>query len=570
MGSPPPPSQNGTIDVRPSDLHRVSGGFASQQPMYNQAAKGLVAALKEHPDAGGYGTAAQSFASAYVKVGNRFLEVWAKSVVSMGGAAVGFTTTANNYSKAEAAADPSGQKQPVVQPAPQVIDKAPEYGSVPDLKWGDDDGGDGWLRSILEWIPEVLRDLFRPVLKHAFRWGKVADVYPYPQQHYLNNLSKAWRDMTIALSMTESSLTGQVSSITQQSVSEWHDAMRQFCSSLWGTTAWGKSTAGYEWKHDSASSSAGATHPVMTVLFDTATKVSDLLYEFAEAAADLNGKVRDIYMDAVREAVGKINLSDGVGADDVKEGVKSAGRFIKGLVTGAAELSLKITLNIDTAAINSVVEAYNTRVNAMVPKLDALMEPLNEAHRSAPTFQAEEARAQSFGARALNDFKPVHKYTIDGDEKNHFFPIDLAGQEGIAGSHPIDKHVGKTDEQLAQRLRDQQTVRADGTVAPRAISTFADHASAQRLTQAVLDDVNNAVLIERWIARQEANYNPNSKPSYELDFPNEVTGRSTSRADYDAHGLQAPAHDVHGVKVTLKYVQGLDPPFIVLTSMPEA
>ncbi|MFE3017191.1 RNase A-like domain-containing protein [Streptomyces sp. NPDC059256] len=123
---------------------------------------------------------------------------------------------------------------------------------------------------------------------------------------------------------------------------------------------------------------------------------------------------------------------------------------------------------------------------------------------------------------------------------------------------------------MAQRLRDQQTVRADRTIAPRAISTFADYASAQRLTQAVLDDVDNAVLIERWIARQEANYNPNSKSSCELHFPNEVTGRSTSRAEYDAHGLQAPARDVHGVKVTLKYVQGMEPPFIVLTSMPEA
>ncbi|WP_329021639.1 RNase A-like domain-containing protein [Streptomyces sp. NBC_00690] len=102
------------------------------------------------------------------------------------------------------------------------------------------------------------------------------------------------------------------------------------------------------------------------------------------------------------------------------------------------------------------------------------------------------------------------------------------------------------------------------------ISTSADCASAQRLTQTVLGDVDNAFLIERWIARQEANYNPNSKPSCELRFPNEVTGRSTSRADYDAHGLQAPARDVYGVKVALKYVQGMDPPFVVLNSMPEA
>ncbi|MCP3818853.1 hypothetical protein NLX86_12255 [Streptomyces sp. A3M-1-3] len=188
MGTPvQPPSQNGTIDVKPSDLHRVSGGVAGQQSFLDRGAKELMKALGEYPDAGGYGTAPQAFSKAYMKVGSRFLEVWAKSVVSVGGAAVGFTTTANNYAKAEAAAHPTGKQQAVTQPLPAVIDQAPNYGSVPDLKWGDDDGGDGFIRSLLEWVPEPVRDVLRPVVKHAFRMGKVADVYPYPQQHYLND-----------------------------------------------------------------------------------------------------------------------------------------------------------------------------------------------------------------------------------------------------------------------------------------------------------------------------------------------------------------------------------------------
>ncbi|MFD1273459.1 hypothetical protein ACFQ51_22200 [Streptomyces kaempferi] len=71
-----------------------------------------MTALEKYPDAGGYGTAAQAFATAYVEVGNRYLEVWARSVVSVGGAAVGFATTANNYSRAEAANDASGKTPP--------------------------------------------------------------------------------------------------------------------------------------------------------------------------------------------------------------------------------------------------------------------------------------------------------------------------------------------------------------------------------------------------------------------------------------------------------------------------
>ncbi|OCC09240.1 hypothetical protein [Streptomyces sp. PTY087I2] len=237
--SPQAPGQNGTIDVKPADLFRVSSGVAMQQTPMDRGAKDLLDKLRQYPDAGGYGTAPQAFAASYVKVGNRFLEVWARSVVSIGGAAVGFTSTANNYAKAEAANDPTGRTKAVTQPAPSVIEKVPDYGSVPNLKWGDDDGGDGWIRSLLEWVPEPIREVLRPVVKHAFRMGKVAEVYPYPHQHHLNSLSKAWMAMTMTLSMTESALTGNVSSITQQSNSEWHDAMRRFCSSLWGTTAWG-------------------------------------------------------------------------------------------------------------------------------------------------------------------------------------------------------------------------------------------------------------------------------------------------------------------------------------------
>ncbi|MFE3496412.1 RNase A-like domain-containing protein [Streptomyces sp. NPDC059175] len=568
---PPPPSQGGgTIDVKPSTLHQVAGGFAGQQTPYDKAAKTLLTKLKEYPDAGGYGTASQAFAASYLKVGNRFLEVWARSVASIGGAAVGFAVTANNYSRAEAANDASGKTKAQTQPPPVVIDKVPDYGSVPDLKWGDDDGGDDFIRSLLEWVPDLLWDVIRPLLEHAFRWGKVAEVYPFPQQHYLNSLSQAWADTTISLSMTESGLTGLVSSITQQSNSEWYDAMRAFCSSLWGTTAWGGSTANYEWKHDS-SANRTASHPVMTVLFDTAKKVSDLLRDFAEAAVDLNGKVWDIYMKAVRQAVGNVDLSDGVDLKDLKEGAKGVGRFLKGLAKGGAELSAEITLSIDTAALNAVVEEYNRRVNALVPQLDRLSSALEEAHRSAPTYAAEEARAEAFGARALNDFKNEHRYTTDDDEKNHFYAVDLANAEGLYGGHSVDKHVGKTDEQLAQRLRDQQVVRPDGSVRPEAASSFKDLASAQRLTQSTLDDIGNAEKIERWLDRLERQPVANERSTLTLDKTYaDVTGRTVTRDSYDRDGLRASGSDTHGVNVALRYKRGLVPPFIVLTSMPTA
>ncbi len=563
MSTPPPP-QGGTIDVKPSTLFRVSGDFANEQTDLHKAANKLLDDLGEYQDAGGFGTSAQAFSTEYMAIGNRFLEVWARTVVSVGGAAVGFTLTANNYAKADAASHPSGTKTPVTKPLPHVIQTPPAYRKITDLKWGDDDGGDGiWARA-LEWVPDILMDAIRAAIKHAYRMGRVPDVYPFPNQHNLNTLSGNWGAINRSLFIFESDLVRYMSGITNQTNSEWHDAMRQFCSSLWGTTAWGKSTAGVEWKHDSASSPAGASHPILTVLSDTSKKISDLLREFGEAAVELNHDVYEEFLKAIKKAVLDFDMKDGFDAKDVKG-------LVKGLVKGAASVGLNVPLKIDTARMNAIVNTYERTVDALTAQFKDMKPALDEAFMSAPTFKAEEARAQSFGARALHDFKPEHTYTVPNEDRNnHFFPIDLAGQEGIAGSHPVDKHVGKTDEQLAQRLRDQVTVRPDGVVAPRAISTFSDHDSAQRLTQAVLDDVGNAEKIERWIERQENNPNPNSKPSYNLSF-NEATGRSLSRADYDADGFNAQAKDVHNVKVTLKYIgNNQDPPFIVLTSMPEA
>jgi hypothetical protein len=563
MGTPVP-GQTGVIDVKPSTLHPVAGGFAGQQTMFNRAAKDLLTELEKYPDAGGYGTAAQDFAKAYVEVGNLFLDVWAASVASIGGVAVGFATTANNYAKAEAANDASGKTKAQIQPPPQVIENPPGYGSVPDLKWGDDDGGDDFIRSLLECIPDVVWHIIRPLLEHAFRWGKVADVYPFPQQHYLNSLSKSWRGMTLSLSVTESSLTGLVSGITQQSNSEWYDAMRSFCSSLWGTTAWGKNNGAYKWKHDKASSQT-ATHPVMSVLFDTARKVSDLLYEFAEAAVDLNGKVWDIYMEAVRVAVGKIDLSDGLGMDDVKEGAKTVGRFFKGLASGAAELSVEITLNLDTAALNAVVATYNTRVNGIVPQIRQLKGDLEEAKLSAPTYLAEEARAEAFGARALNDFKKEHQWTVPDDAAgNHKYPLDLANQEYIGNSHGVDKHVGKTDGQLAQRLRDQSNIPA--------ASTFKSMTDAQKYTQLCIDK-NNAA-IEAYL-NSGPPYNPPNRTFTYHDPNGPVTGSSISKADYQ-QALQnhqsPPVAESHGVQIRVKPDPDpntkLDPPFTLITSTP--
>ncbi|MEV5362310.1 RNase A-like domain-containing protein [Streptomyces cellulosae] len=315
----------------------------------------------------------------------------------------------------------------------------------------------------------------------------------------------------------------------------------------------------------------------MTVLFDMARKVGDLLYEFAEAAVYLNGEVWDLYLEAVREAIPKIEVSlkDGVGMDDVKGLVKGLG---KSIAKGASQLGQGIVLNMDTAKLNAIVTEYNRRVDALVPKLDALMGPLDEAHRSAPKFEAQEARAEAFGARALNDFKDGHPWTDPEDTKKGVYRVDLASSEWLENGHTLDKHVGKTPEQLAQRLRDQGDPPTGSWVHGRpsigGASTFTDLKSAQRYTQCNIDA--HAAEIKAWLDGP-----PDAANMYKKlvgPGPNgEVTGIGVRKQPYDPSdpmtgfkegGMNVKSLEMQKIDTRLKYDPNLDPPFVVVTSMP--
>lgn len=555
-------AQGSGFDVKPSELNSVAGNVALQQSVIHKAANDLIYDLVEFMDCGGYGPTAQMVSSTYVKVGNRFLDVWAKTVTGVGGVAVGFVVTANNYSQAEASSHPSKNHQPVLFPLPKVIDSPPRYQRIPDPRWGDmDDYSSGLTSWILEGIPDWAMDIIRGLLDNVYRWGKAGDILPLPDYQQLDKIALAWLKPGFAITQAGSALTGSITSVSDPNNGEWQSAMRQFTSSLWGTTAWGTSTSGYEWKHDTAAGQGTGSHPVMAVLWDTTQEVSKTMRAYAEAGEKMGREVARVYRKAVWDALPR--LEDGLDLDDVKK----IGRSLLGM---GRDLGIGITLEIDTDALNRAVSVYEGELLGLVSYLNKLLPPLDEAYRSAPTFQAEEARAQAFGARSLNDFKPEHRYTVAGqDPDNMFYPLDLANQEGLHGSHPIDKHVGLTDDQLRQRLRDQPG-------APAA-SSFKDLASAQKYTQAALEDIDNADRIARWIdsveekKRTRPNYDPNRSeiPPVYLQF-NEPVGQSVSRSDYDADGMSARSTEQRWVQVRLIYKEGLEPPFIVLTAMPHS
>ncbi|MFD7897159.1 RNase A-like domain-containing protein [Streptomyces sp. NPDC059743] len=576
------PGGNGTIDVKPSDLWSVSGRVAAQQDFLVRGANKLLEELGKYPDAGGAGTEAQKFAQAYKKIGNRWLEVWGRSVLSVGGVAVGFTETANAYTRADAAAHPKPGKTAEQRPRPAVIDKAPNFDSIPDIKWGDDDGGDDFLRGLMEGIPEIVRDILQPLCKNVFRVGRVADVYPFPQQHYLNSLCHSWMNVSIVVTMGADQLIQAVGAITNHQQADWEAAMRTFCSALWGGTAWGRQRHGYQWAQTAGSGQGTprvptGSQPVMAVLKDTADDIATVLREYAEAAVDLNRDVADELQRAMWKAAKEI-LEDLAKPKDPKS-VLGAVTSVIGKGAGLIlSFDVKTVLNIDTGRLNGIVDKYTGILEGLTTRMEALKEPLDEAYLSAPKFEAGVARAHGFGARALEEFKDSQVWLKVDSNGN--YDLNLAANEYMENGHTLDKHVGKTDEQLAQRLRDQQSngptqAWPHGKPIPSSSSAFPNYQRAEGLTEYNLN--KNKASIEAWIKGPPPPPDGEVQSFYATAPNGETSGRSVSKqptdpndplSGYKQGGLNAKAYDVTGIDTRLKYDSSRTPPFTVMTSMP--
>ncbi|MFI8824362.1 RNase A-like domain-containing protein [Streptomyces sp. NPDC053431] len=580
--TPASPGGSGTIDVKPSDLWTVSGRVATQQDFLMRGARTLLDELGKYPDAGGAGTEARKFAQAYKKIGDRWLEVWGRSVLSVGGVAVGFTETANAYTRADVAAHPQPGKTAEQRPLPTVVDKTPKFDAVPDIKWGDDDGGDDLLRGLMEGIPEIVRDVLQPLCKHVFRVGKVADVHPFPQQHYLNSLCHSWMNVSIVATTVADQLTQAVGTITNHQQADWEAAMRTFCSALWGGTAWGQQRHGYQWAQ-TANSGPGTprvptgSEPVLAVLKDTADNIATILREYAEAAVDLNRDVSDELHRAMWKAAKEI-IDDMAKPKDPKSILTSVTSAIGKGAGLLLSFDVKTVLNIDTAKLNRIVDTYTGILSGLTTRMEALKGPLDEAYLSAPRFEAGVARAHGFGARALEEFKDS-KVWLKVDSNGNY-DLNLAANEYMADGHTLDKHVGKTDEQLAQRLRDQQSngpTQAWPYGKPKigSSSAFPNYQRAEELTEYNLNQ--NKAAIEAWIKGP-----PPPEEGKVRDFhstaPNgETSGRSVSKQPVDPNdplsgykegGLKAKGYDVNGIDTRIRYDSSRNPPFTVMTSMP--
>ncbi|MFF3329162.1 RNase A-like domain-containing protein [Streptomyces sp. NPDC002888] len=562
-----PPDAGSGFDVQPPHLFYSAAVMRDGQFDYDKGATKLVDALGEFSQSAGTGWGPDAFAAAYMKIAEKFIKVWSASVLSVGGVAVGLSTTANTYQQADWHARGMVGPPPRRSP-PAVIDKRPDYGKLNDIKWtGTGEDADSWaLSGALGEIPDFLADVIRPAIEYGLNLGKTHEITPGAREDDLKGMATAWRDASSTALKAGDNFTSAIDYITDpQGNNEWQSAMKSFCQSIWGTTAWGKSRnaegniaqahqGGRSWK--TANVPPSQRRPILEVLHHTADTLQKTCDDLAQAANTCRETTTNLAKQAAKGMVQ--DLTTGL---DALELLQLAGTAMFG------KLVMTFREHMNREAADKAVEIYQQKFSDAATTLLALEWELDEALRSAPTFLAEEARAEAFAGRSLNEFKKEHKLPPGTAPVPYKYTLDLAMAEDLGGGHTIDKHVGKTDAQLLQRLRDQ----ANGAGVPTipAASSFPDLPSAQKYTQECIR--RNTGNIDTWLATGPPPQPPSkifevgSVGGNGLPGVNQVTGRTSVVSG----GQAGPVTDAYGVQTRLKYDASLDPPFVVVTSMPK-
>ncbi|MFG3041269.1 RNase A-like domain-containing protein [Streptomyces sp. NPDC048330] len=563
----------GGFDVQPLHLYQVSTALSVEQHSFHRALVQFLDVHAGYSRVGGSGTVTAEFATQYAAVVALLMEAHGKAVVAVGGAAVGFTTTADNFRQADAATHPLSPPF-APHPPPQVISAPPAYSAPPPFGVRDGNAVDEFADVFDD--GDIPGSLMRTVIEEALGAGRALEILPLPNYLKVNQLSQAWLPYQTGIGIIQGQLTATIDVITDHSNGDWHGAMLQFVSSVWGTTAWGTNTAGYEWGHKPPTG-AGTSLPVFGVLSTTAQILAQAIRTYAEAAEKVRTELRGILHKAIKDALALLEVTD------LKDFI---GNFVERLKKLWKGLGAAVLLSIDRDAVNAAVDTYETTLRTQTQKVKSLLEPLQEASRAVPTFQSESARAEAFGARSLFEFdRSIVPLNEQSRDPNARFGIDLASMEWErndfqppppealrAGkeAHTIDKHIGLTPEQLMHRLRDQGGADA---------STFRDLRSAQQYVQTGVNDPARKTELETWMRNQErkvadGTFKPGSVKAW--DFP--VTdangqpvavGSSVSQSDFAASGYSARPKDVHTVHVVLAYSPE-SKSFYVLTAYPKA
>ncbi|WP_019354900.1 RNase A-like domain-containing protein [Streptomyces sp. AA1529] len=567
---PAPPDDSGGFDIKPSHVYYVSSLVRDEQFALHKALNTMVEDAHCR-QAAGKGSGPDDFAEAYAKVAAKFLAVWSRSIQSVGGVSLGLTETANNYCAAEWFS--RGMYGPPPRQSPPIGVGKAKYGPLADIQWtGTGDGTDIPLVAGLGDIPDWLSVVIEPAIKEGLRLGRTHDITPGADTGDLRKVGSAWHSAGVAAKGVAGKLNGHMGYLTNERNDDWRAAMHGFCQQIWGTTPWGaprtrdgervpkgqQQPDDREWRTNPKVKPTDR-RPIIEILEKTADAVKKELDHVARIADTTRDTTSRLGAEAAKATVKDLTMGL-----DLGELTRLAGTLV------FAEIVSTFRSHMDKEAVNRAVDAYQEAFHSGAAELRKLLPELEEAQHSAPTYASEVARAQAFGARSLDEFRNRHRWTKKNDTDKGKYTVDLAGSEWLNNSHTANKHVGLTDDQLAQRLRDDlKKPPRPGTEWPHGqpqignASTFKDMESAQKMTQYTID--KNSKEIKDWLK------SPSGPLVIETDkTPYGVSGRSIDRHELKNNPYPVDrAEDVHGVQAKLVYDASLDPPFTVLTSMPK-
>ncbi|WP_254610255.1 ribonuclease YeeF family protein [Bacillus tequilensis] len=196
---------------------------------------------------------------------------------------------------------------------------------------------------------------------------------------------------------------------------------------------------------------------------------------------------------------GKSSVSTG-SKDLAKVGKAASGTIKKG--GKSVKQFVKSPVNRYTPALEGILQDAEKTINV---KNTPLLKSIAEDKKESVLRRSETSNNIGIGNVKQGDSTPL----APGG--------GLAAHEA-KGGHLLEKHVGKTDKELIERLRTDPNPHIQHS------STFKDRATAERITNSVLNDPKNIKKIENWIDDPK-------KPKLMLIYKGdgEIIGRSASR-----------------------------------------
>ncbi len=207
---------------------------------------------------------------------------------------------------------------------------------------------------------------------------------------------------------------------------------------------------------------------------------------------------------------GLTQLALGLIAD---KGLSKAGLVTKGAggAGGASTLAKGVTLVKELKQVSDILQPFKKDVSYAFSGGNNIRSKFD-----IPDFkQAEEKLSTHQFARG------VDTNTVKPGDTSPLAPGGGLNSHEARGGHLIDRHIGKTDAELLQRLQRDPRIRAS--------STFTDRATAERVANEVLSNPQNIVEINRWLN------NPSSRRTLPLNYNgNAIIGRVIDRGSNSA------------------------------------